>query len=726
MGDGEGAVAKKRVVKKKLAKKVVKKKQPVKKVEVSEEAAEAVNEVPDMGEDSSEEAASHDSYSSDDEVGQLTRTGDVPLAWYKDEDHAGYDVEGKKIVKETKDALSKLISKFDDPTEMMTVYENLTGKGHKLTAEDVQILLNLQKNQYPDPSYNPYPEGLNFVQWDQNPFDKGCPPKSRFQPSKHEMKTIAKLVRRLRRLERNPPPPKPDPQETFLLWNDDDQDEEELTKTARRRRKFHVGPPKAQLPSTLESYNPPLEYLKTADEIAAIKEEQQIDQPDFISTKFDSLRQVPWYRNTLRERYQRCLDLFMFTRKTQQKINVKPESLLPDLPKPEELRPYPQKLGFTYRGHTGPVRQLSVSHNGEWLATGCDDHFARVYEVCTGRLVAKWNLKAPVSCVAWNPNPNLNILAISADKLVVFAVPKSCAVDSVNEQSVESLLKGNKETTAVDAMQIVSTMTGDGDSDAEVDHNLDDEIAEEDAPERDIVEWSDAPLSEQKQGIIIKAVHHFKIKNFAWHHKGDYLGTICPKDKKSRQVVLLQISVRSSISPFKRFKENVQSLSFHPTQPYLLIATRRTVRMYNLVQSQLIKKFKGTVDSVSSVDVHAGGDNILVGSHDGPVMWYDVDLSDKPYKKLTSHKKAAVHTAKYHPTPSVYPLFASAGDNGQIHVFHGQVYDDYTKNPFLVPLKIIKAHKVSGNVGILNIAFHPTLPWLFSAAADGNVKCWTE
>eukprot|EP01063_Lacrimia_lanifica_P027822 TRINITY_DN395_c2_g1_i1.p2 TRINITY_DN395_c2_g1~~TRINITY_DN395_c2_g1_i1.p2 ORF type:complete len:302 (+),score=119.78 TRINITY_DN395_c2_g1_i1:2558-3463(+) len=120
-----------------------------------------------------------------------------------------------------------------------------------------------------------------------------------------------------------------------------------------------------------------------------------------------------------------------------------------------------------------------------------------------------------------------------------------------------------------------------------------------------------------------------------------------------------------------------------------------------------------------------GGDNVLVGSHDSAVMWYDLDMSDKPYKKLTSHK-SGVNTVRYHPQPRVYPLFASAGDNGQIHVFHGRVYDDLTQNPYLVPLKIIKAHQVTEGVGILHLAFHPTLPWLFSAAADGTVRCWTE
>ena len=515
---------------------------------------DVAHDVPEMGEqpeDGESVGDEDESYSSDDEEGQLTRVGDVPLAWYKDEDHAGYDIEGNKIIKKTKDALATLLSKFDDPSEMITIYDKLTGEGHKLSPETLQTLLNLQKNKYPQPGYDAHPEGLNFIQWDQNPFDKGMRTKASFMPPRYEMKIVAKLMRKLERLEKYPPPPKEDPNASFLLWNDDD--EPDTSNAARKRAKFHVGPPKAALPSTNESYNPPLEYLPTEEEKKAILAEEKIDQPDFISQKYDSLRQVPFYRNALRERYQRCLDLFSFTRKKKEKVNIVPDSLLPDLPKPEELRPFPQRLGFVYKGHTAPVRRVSVNHNGQFIATACDDHFVRVFEVNTGRLVTKWNLKAPVSCVGWSPNAAHNILSASADKLLCFAVPKSCANDATNEASVEylrqALNKRGENTAATDAIKIVSLMNSGESDDEEGEQNarllgeLDEDVAEEDAPDRELVEWLDTEEAEAKYGMVLKAVHHFRIKNFAWHHKGDYVATLCPKDMKKRQIVLCQLSV---------------------------------------------------------------------------------------------------------------------------------------------------------------------------------------
>lgn len=52
----------------------------------------------------------------------LCAVGDVPLVWYKDEDHIGYDVEGKKIGKKNRgDALDNLLARND--TSMRTIYD---------------------------------------------------------------------------------------------------------------------------------------------------------------------------------------------------------------------------------------------------------------------------------------------------------------------------------------------------------------------------------------------------------------------------------------------------------------------------------------------------------------------------------------------------------------------------------------------------------------------------
>ena len=64
------------------------------------------------------------------------------------------------------------------------------------------------------------------------------------------------------------------------------------------------------------------------------------------------------------------------------------------------------------------------------------------------------------------------------------------------------------------------------------------------------------------------------------------------------------------------------------------------------------------------------GDNVLVGSYDCKLSWFDMDLSTKPYKTLRHHRQAVRHVC-YHKR---YPLFASASDDGCVVICHGQVY----------------------------------------------------
>jgi ribosome biogenesis protein ERB1 len=87
---------------------------------------------------------------------------------------------------------------------------------------------------------------------------------------------------------------------------------------------------------------------------------------------------------------------------------------------------------------------------------------------------------------------------------------------------------------------------------------------------------------------------------------------------------------------------------------------------------------------------------------------------------MKSHK-GVVNDVGFHPNTDAYPLFASASSDGQVHVFHGMVYDDYNKNALIVPVKILKHTRP-----VYALAWHPTLPWLFTSTEDGTVSCWTE
>lgn len=186
----------------------------------------------------------------------------------------------------------------------------------------------------------------------------------------------------------------------------------------------------------------------------------------------------------------------------------------------------------------------------------------------------------------------------------------------------------------------------------------------------------------------------------------------------NQSVLIHQLSKRQSQSPFTKAKGQVQCVQFHPTKPFLFVASQRYIRVYNLVRQELHKCLTPGVKWISSMDVHPLGDNLLVGSYDKRICWFDMDLSLKPYKTLRCHE-TAVRNVAYHRR---YPLFASASDDGSVHVFHGMVYNDYIQNPLIVPVKILRAHEKRGALGALFCEFHPQQPWLFTSGADHAVR----
>jgi ribosome biogenesis protein ERB1 len=41
-----------------------------------------------------------------------------------------------------------------------------------------------------------------------------------------------------------------------------------------------------------------------------------------------------------------------------------------------------------------------------------------------------------------------------------------------------------------------------------------------------------------------------------------------------------------------------------------------------------------------------------------------------------------------------------------------------------VPVKVLRGHAVTDHAGVLDVAFHPTQPWVFTAGGDGEALLW--
>jgi len=259
--------------------------------------------------------------SSEEERPQRNTVGDVPLQWYSDEEHIGYDVEGERIVKkDKKDKLDQLLDRNDSAEGWRTVYDNYNDEEIVLSKEEMRMIQNIRSGRFPHAEVNPYPDENDWFTREQEmmPLSGAPEPKRRFTPSKWEEKKIVKLVRAIRKgwLTSNTAPKKP---EVYLMWAEDG---EATDKTVSGLA--YLAAPKMKLPGHDESYNPPQEYLLNPDEEEAAKQEaEEKDEPaPFIPKTFEALRKVPAYERYINERFERCLDLYLCPRSRMKRMDL--------------------------------------------------------------------------------------------------------------------------------------------------------------------------------------------------------------------------------------------------------------------------------------------------------------------------------------------------------------------------------------------------------------------
>ncbi|KAL1995065.1 hypothetical protein VTN49DRAFT_1252 [Thermomyces lanuginosus] len=649
-------------------------------------------------------------YSEPDE--HANTIGNIPLSYYDAYPHIGYDINGRKIMRPAKgEALDALLDSIEIPKGYTGLTDPSTGKPLELSQDELELLRKVQMNEIPEEGYDPYEPMVEWFTSKQEimPLSAAPEPKRRFVPSKHEAKRIMKIVRAIRegRIVPYKPPAEEEEDEgvaKYDLWAEE---------TPRKDHPMHAPAPKLPPPGFEESYHPPPEYLPSKKEKKAWEETPEEDrEKEFLPTDYGALRKVPGYENFVKERFERCLDLYLAPRVRRSKLNIDPESLLPKLPSPDELKPFPTACATLFRGHQGRVRTVAVDPSGLWLASGGDDGTVRVWELLTGRQV--WSVKLseedPVNVVRWRPGREAFVLTAAAGDEIYLCIPP--IVDPALEKA---------------SIELVDAGWGYA---ASKPKPKPDEANNKTAPPQ----WIRPPSRLGEAGVYAVIPLRYVAKTISWHRRGDYFVTVCPGSSTpaSAAVAIHTLSKHLTQYPFRRRLKGggpPQAAHFHPSKPILFVANQRTIRAYDLSRQLLTKILQPGARWISSFDVHptsattAGGDNLIVGSYDRRLLWHDLDLSTRPYKTLRYHRKA-IRAVRFHPNPGRYPLFADASDDGSLQVFHGSVTGDMLSNANIVPLKVLRGHKVSGELGVLDVDWHPAQPWCVSAGADGTCRLW--
>ncbi|KAH9938426.1 NUC169 domain-containing protein [Fomitopsis serialis] len=593
--------------------------------------------------------ADYDSDSSTEDT--PNRVGNIPMHWYDDLPHVGYDINGKKVLRPARgDELDKFLETVEDPTAWTSAFDKNTQMDKPLSEEELDLIRRLQENENPDAGYNPYEP---TVEWftgkgkeEVMPLSGAPEPKRRWVPSKWEKQKVMKIVRAIRsgRIVPNKPKNASAQPQYYAIWNDEPSNVP-----------APLPAPKPRLPTHAESYNPPEEYLPTEEERKQWEETDKEDRErDFLPQKYGALR---------------LLDLYLAPRVQRVKLQIDPNSLIPKLPSPNSLKPFPVYKSLQVSHDKHRVRALSVSPDGAWAVSGDENGNVGLWEVMVGKEVKTWKFQGKVGAVEWCPRTDISFFVVGIEEHVHFIIPPNLPTPVL--AATQALLAPATLPPAPatpSPVKWVSTAAAASSSDSPI-----------------------LTLNLPSSSGLPKQI--------VWHRKGDYLSTVSSGEGQGG-VWIHQISRRHSQAPFRKVKGTIQLVLFHPTKPHFFVATQRYVRLYNLAEQKLLKTLTPGIRWIACMDVHPSGDHLIVGGYDRKLCWFDLELSDKPYKILRYHARALRS------------------------IFHARVYNDLMTNPLIVPLKILRGHSVAEGLGVLQVRWCPKQPWLVSAGADGEVAVW--
>lgn len=100
----------------------------------------------------------------------------------------------------------------------------------------------------------------------------------------------------------------------------------------------------------------------------------------------------------------------------------------------------------------------------------------------------------------------------------------------------------------------------------------------------------------------------------------------------------------------------------------------------------MIRKFVSNLNTITNISIHKDGENLIAGTKDGNIAWFQLDMSDKPFKVMDYHGDK-IRNVEFH---NLYPLFSSCSRNGKLLIYHATINDDTLQDPVIVPLKVLK------------------------------------
>ncbi|OAF68626.1 hypothetical protein A3Q56_03632 [Intoshia linei] len=619
---------------------------------------------------------------SDDEADIKTTIGNVPISWYRDLPHIGYDFSGSKIFKpKSLNIIDQYLKKSDDPDYNRTIKSELTSSDVVLSRNDCNLIKNIASNQFV-PGYNPYQPWVDIFSHEtfKTSLFAAYPPKSHFTPPKWESIKVSKLVHAIKtgkikttvQLESERAKITKGKINNWclldvkptLLWSDDNS-------VAAKSRDRLPAPP-LDPPTHADSYRPPSEF-----------QDPNIQYPKCLRHQNSN------YDKLVKARFERCNSLYLYSRKRQLIIpkTFNADSLLPKLPPISSLRPFPHRLAIEYIGHIIDVTTVSISPCGQWLASGSSNGTVKIWDIITSRCCLTLNLSLTkseqISAIKWNPVKSIILISTQS---CIYLISHSFADNAIIQETKQFI---NDAKSNIDNYEFLNGYLW---------------------TLKDITHSCNECTFEVQ--CIVVTVNEVVLLDVDFHRNGDYFLSVCKTSERSKATVIHRLSGLKSQLPFNKIKATIISAKFHPNKPILIASSRRFVYMFNMKTQSFLKRYSTNLKWTCAFSVHANGNHVAVCGLDKKISWLDCEVSTKPFRTLRVHKRS-VRSIHLH---QKRPLMASGSDDGSVIIYHSKVSPNDYSEPIIIPLKVIHAESK-----VKACQFHKTAPWIFAGCFNGKV-----
>jgi len=114
----------------------------------------------------------------------------------------------------------------------------------------------------------------------------------------------------------------------------------------------------------------------------------------------------------------------------------------------------------------------------------------------------------------------------------------------------------------------------------------------------------------------------------------------------------------------------VNRLVSHPTMPFIVTAHEdKFIRIFDIMTGQCTHTMPAHLDGVTSLSIDAAGFSLVSGSHDCSTRFWDLLGSRTCTQEVTTHREKAregVLDVEFHPS---LPFMASAGADGVVKLY---------------------------------------------------------